>query len=185
MLLTGILANPTTAGLFGAQFKIVLALGTAGYLAAISMYPILASLKEKPAEFMKTATNFAKWMFFASVPIAIIGTVWTDKILRITLGTQYVDSLVTFRIMIWTIPLSYVTYSFEFSVLAKGKERYRVIANLFSIITMVVFSLLLIQKYFEIGAALAYFFSIALFLILMYLGLYGIRFPSRHYKSYR
>jgi PST family polysaccharide transporter len=181
LLIVSILAGPIPTGLFAAPLRIILAISTAGVMIPNAVYPILASLKENPQEFGRISSEFAKWMFLISVPIAVTGTVWADQIIKLILGAQYVDVNVVFCIMIWTIPTVFIIYAYEYTLLAGGFEGKRLSANVVAVITLAVFGFPLIYIYGEVGAAWAYLISIVSLFLSLNICIYGFHKTSSFY----
>lgn len=179
LLLVGVFSGPASAGLFGAPLRIVLAISTIGVVATNAVYPILASLAGQRASLLKASSCLAKWMLLAGTPLAVIGSVWADEIVRLVLGIKYTNAGRVLGILVWSIPASFVVYALEYALLSLGKERRRLIGDVAAAAVLAVIGVPLVAFFGEVGAAIAYSLSIGALLVAFSVGLHGLRLPPR------
>ncbi len=143
-------------GLFAAPFRVVLTIGSAGFLLPSAFYPVLAEIYLNNTENFKiTHKSLQIVMVTLGVSIAIVGAILGENIIIKLFGSEYVSSTRVFKIIIWLIPLYFIRYSFGSVILATGFQRWHNLATFTGVVFMVISSSLLIPKFNLIGASLS------------------------------
>jgi O-antigen/teichoic acid export membrane protein len=147
-------------GLFSAPYRIVLAVGTAGLMLPMAFFPAMSEIFIKDnGGFEKTHAHLHKIMFATGVPLAAAGTIFGKEIVIALFGTQYEQSILTFKILVWLIPLYFLRHSYGLVLIAAGFQRLHNIAVLSGVVCMSVTGLILIPLWSMKGGALALIFS--------------------------
>lgn len=143
-------------GYYNASYKIVLLLvGFAVYFQA-AVYPTLVNLLKynvEKAQYLLRALS--KLLIFASLPVAIGGTVLAQRIIELVYGVNYGQSILPFQILIWSVFTIYVNVSFGVTLLAGGREKQYLKCVGTGAILNLLLNVLLIPKFSLIGAAVA------------------------------
>lgn len=175
VLILGAIAGPTSAGLFAGPLRMALTASTAGVMITVSIYPVLAILKDLPDEFHHVLSTLTDWILLLVAPAAAVASVWASDFVVLVLGTQYSAASGILAAVVWTVPMLFLVSALEYAALALGNEGRRLIANVVAVIVLVVCSVVLIPPYAETGATLAYMLSIASLLLVLWIGVHGRR----------
>lgn len=123
ILLLGIYFSSYEVGLFSAPYRIVIAVCGTGFLLSMSFYPVFSELYHKDiVQFRRTHKKFQLIMITLGVPAAIIGTIFAEEIIKLSLGNQYIESTAIFKILIWLVPLYFLRFSYGSLLGATGKQ---------------------------------------------------------------
>lgn len=168
ILLLSIFFTSYEVGLFSAPYRVILSIGTAGFLIPMAFYPMFSELYHRDRiEFRKTHKNFQRIMLAIGLPAGIIGTAWGDGFVRLLFGAQYAQSLVIFKMLIWLVPLYFLRYSYGSVLLAAGFQRLHNLATLTGVLCMFIIGLFLVHEFNIIGGAISLVLSEALILVSM------------------
>ena len=147
-------------GLFSAPYRIVLAVGTAGLILPMAFFPAMSEIYIRDnAGFGKTHANLHKIMFVTGFPLAAAGTIFGEEIVMALFGSQYEQSILTFKILVWLIPLYFLRHSYGLVLIAAGFQRLHNLAVLSGVVCMSVTGLIMIPLWSIKGGALALVFS--------------------------
>jgi O-antigen/teichoic acid export membrane protein len=172
-------------GLFSAPYRMILAVGTAGVLVPMAFYPALSDMYIRDRTgFEKIQTNLHRIMFALGFPLAAAGAIFGEEMVMALFGSQYEQSVLAFKILVWLIPLFFLRHSFGFVLIAAGLQRLHNLAVLAGVVCMAVTGITLIPSYSVTGSAVALLFSELAILIVMMLFVYkrvgkGIGFRKR------
>lgn len=123
ILLISIFYGSYEVGLFSAPYRIVITICSAGFLIPMSFYPVFSELYHTDrAQFHNTHTKMQLIMLVLGLPAAIIGAVFSDRIIEILLGSQYSASAGIFKILVWLVPLYFLRFSYGSLMGAVGKQ---------------------------------------------------------------
>lgn len=154
IIFLGVLYSPENVGFFSAPYRIVmLILGFMGVF-SLSFYPILADqFVHAPESFIRTHTIYRNIMLVVGIPMGVGGFILSKNIIHLLLGTGYGHSVEVFNILIWLIPLSFISVTYSSTLLATGFQRLYLIATGTSCVIAIVLCSLLIPFWGIIGAA--------------------------------
>jgi O-antigen/teichoic acid export membrane protein len=147
-------------GLFSAPYRVVLAVGTAGLMLPMAFFPAMSEIYIKDnGGFGKTHANLHKIMFAMGVPLAAAGTLFGENIVIALFGSQYEQSILAFKMLVWLIPLYFLRHSYGLVLIAAGFQRLHNLAVLSGVVCMSVTGLIMIPLWGIKGGALALVFS--------------------------
>lgn len=156
MILLGVYFSTYEVGIFAAPFKLVWAIGLAGYLLPAAFYPTLAELFIKDRKsFHRTHRNLQILMLTLGLPMALIVVSFTPEIVSLLWGSAYQESAEVLRIVIWMIPLLYLRYSFGSVILATGFQKQHNLGSFAGLLTVTISGILLIPRYGIVGASIS------------------------------
>lgn len=160
ILLLSIFFTSYEIGLFSAPYRIILSIGTAGFMIPMAFYPVFSELYSKDRlEFRKIHRKFQKIMLAIGLPAGIIGAVWGNEIVRLLFGSQYIQSVAVFKMLIWLVPLYFLRYTYGSVLLAAGFQRLHNIATFMGVLCMGITGLFLVPKYSITGGAISLLIS--------------------------
>ena len=121
-----------------------------------SIYPVLSKFYVSSKESLKlTYQKSFKFLSIAGLPIAVGTTILADKIILIIYKSGFVHSIVALQVLIWTIPIIFLTYMFG-TMLASIDRQDLILKILLLCMTLnVVMNLILIPGYGYMGASIA------------------------------
>jgi len=168
IILLGILSGQESVGFFSAPHRIImLILGFMGIF-SFSFYPILADQFVHDSEsFLRTQAIFQKVMLIVGIPIGVGGFILSKGIIHLLLGNRYTPSVGVFNILVWLIPLSFMSVTYSATLLATKFQRLYLIAIGISCAVAVILSVLLIPSFGIIGAAIVLLCQKCIILILV------------------
>ena len=134
-LLLGIYFSSYEIGLFSAPFKIVVTVCSAGFLIPMAFYPVFSEMYHNDKEnFRKTYKKFQIIMIVLGFPVAIFGTIFSDEIIKLLLGDQYLKSIAVFKIIVWLVPLYFLRFTYGSLLFVIGKQVFYTVIGTIAII---------------------------------------------------
>lgn len=147
-------------GLFSAPYRLIMAIGTAGFMIPMAFYPVFSELYlQDRDEFRKTHGKFQKIMLSLGIPVGVLGVLFGDEIISLFFGSQYIQAAGVFKILIWLVPLYFLRYTYGSVLLACGFQRLHNIATLTGVLCMFIAGLFLVPKFSITGGAVALLIS--------------------------
>jgi len=169
VLMLSKLKGASSVGFYSAAYKLMTAcrIVPMGYVAAVQ--PVIFRLFRFSRErFEMVCKKSIKYILIANLPIAIGITILANKFVALFFKSEFLPSADALRILIWTlVPFSTVLV-FAYALIASNNQRIDLRVNIIGLICNVSLNLLLIPKLDFLGAAIATFVSICLFLGLQY-----------------
>jgi len=168
----GIVMTNYDVGIYSAANKLVFFLLMLDRAIATVLLPAASRLHSfSPDEFKSTLSTAMKWIIISALPICVGGTVLSDKIISIIFGSQYIEAVKVFQILIWYFLATMIHTIYTSGLIAVGKEKfYSKIMGFSGIIYAV--SIIFMTIYFGIiGAAIAMVISETATMLLMQRGL--------------
>jgi O-antigen/teichoic acid export membrane protein len=160
ILLLSVFFTAYEVGLFSAPYRIVTAISGGGLMIVMAFYPVFSDLYYKDMRgFRKTHRLFQRIIIIVGLPVAIVGTLLGDEIVRIALGAQYMRCTSVFKALTWLAFLNFVRYSYGPVLLATGFQRLHNLATFVGAACVLVAGILLIPKYGVTGAVVSLLFS--------------------------
>jgi O-antigen/teichoic acid export membrane protein len=154
IVILGIFFNSYEVGLFSAPYKIITAACGVGLLLSTSFYPVFSELHHKDrVKFHKTRKKFEIIMLLLGFPVAVLGTIFSNQIINLLLGKEYFESIEVFKIIVWLIPLYFLSYTYGSLLLAAGFQMHHNIPAIAGVICMSILGFVLIPNTGVIGAS--------------------------------
>ena len=155
-IMLGEMVNDYEVGTYSAALKLSEIWYIIPTIVCNSFFPsIIEAKKLGEATYLKKIQNLFDILFFISFGIAVIVGIFSDNIINILYGDQYKDAAIILSIHIWTA---------VFVFLGVGSSNFFIIENLqiktftrtaLGAVINIVLNLVLIPKFFAIGAAVA------------------------------
>ncbi len=122
-----------------------------------AIYPELVKISSINAlsEFKRLLKASTKSLSKVIVPIAILIFIFSDQIISIVFGKEYLPSSNTLRIVTLAVVISQLTFWISPAFLAFGKPGLRTLIGLGSTVSYIVLLFLLVPKFSHVGAAFA------------------------------
>jgi O-antigen/teichoic acid export membrane protein len=166
-------------GWYSAAYRIVFVLLLMPVAFDMAVFPVMSRLYVSSHDSLKLMCEKGfKYMTFISIPIGIGGTLLADRIILLVFGSEYSNSVIALKILIWSAVLIFM--GVPFSTVLNSTNRQLVLAKVVgvSVILNVFLNLVLIPKYGLFGASISSVVSIFLLSVLV-IGVVGYRLGYR------
>jgi O-antigen/teichoic acid export membrane protein len=143
-------------GWYSAAYSILDSLISIPNALSVAMLPVLVLYFKNNRNKLKDIYNHSiKYLSFISIPASFALTLLADKVIFLLYGTEYSNSIIALKILIWTlIPLS-INYMMGALLIALHKEVLGVYILFLNALLNILLNIYFIPKYSHIGAAFA------------------------------
>jgi O-antigen/teichoic acid export membrane protein len=159
----GLVVGAAEVGLFGAAHRLVVALHAFVWLYFFNLLPSLARCTREPLDrlraLLQRSTQLCAW---TAVFVGVVGTAFAQPLLTLVYGSQYLEAVPAFQVLIWLVPLALMSGNYRYALLAYGHQRLEFLTAAFGAGLNVLLNVLLIPSYGLLGAASALVASEAL-----------------------
>jgi O-antigen/teichoic acid export membrane protein len=140
VLFLGIFASSYAIGIFSAPFKLILAISTIAFALPMAFYPTLAELYAKnQIQFYKINNLFQILAFISGLLLGVFGNIFSKQIIIFLFGSQYLDSVPVFKIIIWLTMFIFIRYTFGIPIACAGLQRFYTYASALAAVSFIVF----------------------------------------------
>jgi O-antigen/teichoic acid export membrane protein len=159
-------------GLYGAAYRIVLALLFIPTAINAAVFPVLSRLYENSEDSLKKIIErYFNYMLIVGVPLGVGGSLLAPNIIILFYGTDYVNSILSFQILIWATVFTFTNAAFV--QFFQSTNRQLVVTKITGLwmIGNIVLNLILIPEYSYMGASISTAITelgVALLLIIVY-----------------
>jgi O-antigen/teichoic acid export membrane protein len=168
ILTLGILASTKEVGIFSAASKFVAFLLTLDRVLGALLLPAASRLSVESPEKLSHRLDLAlKWIVVIALPVAVGGTILSDRLIMLGFGAEFVQAGTVFRILVWFFFFTMIHTVFTAGLLALGHERLYTKIMTMSALFYLGTSILGSIMFGVLGAAGAIVFSELATLILM------------------
>ena len=94
-----------------------------------------------------------KYLNLLGFPIAVGVTLLADKIILLIYGSEFAPSILILRILIWTIPIIFLTYTFGILMVSINKQNLYLKIVLVSMVFNIVMNVIFVPEFSYIGAS--------------------------------
>ena len=150
------LAGVRDVGIYAVATRVVdTALPLAAFFVAAA-FPVLSADVSLPlADRQRRARRAAEFLLLASLPMAVGGCVFAPFLVRVVAGPAYADAVLPLRLLLASLPLSYLSTFLVFMLVAADKQRKVVPLMIASILVNLVLNVALVPRYGYNGSAVA------------------------------
>jgi O-antigen/teichoic acid export membrane protein len=169
IVMLSMMKGDRVAGWYSAAYRLMEVLLFIPAAFAGSIYPVLSNSYVSSQNFLKLAYKKSfHYLFIIGIPIAIGTTLLADKIILFIYKGDFVYSIITLQILIWTIPIIFLTYMSGTILASINRQIIALKINFLCMILNIVINLILIPRYSLVGASIATVITSLLALILCY-----------------
>lgn len=155
------------AGIYAGAKRFVLFLITLIQSFFTAFFPVISSLYESQTEnFQFACKKSLQYLMVATIPITLIMTLMADKIFYLTFGTGFEQSADVLRILVWILIPYSISQVFAYALLASNNQRIDLRVNAIALASNGLLSIVLINQYSYMGAAIAALISILIYVVL-------------------
>lgn len=169
-VLLGFLKSSSVVGNYNAAYKIVLFLNAFGPLFGAAILPTISRYYvESPQKLRSFLYQYSKLTTLIGFLIALGGTILGKQIITIIYGPEYKESILAFRILIWSVVAVYANIPWSFSLLGCGQQKGYLCSSAIAMVIGIGMNFYLILKHSLNGAAFATMFTEFTVLIMFYI----------------
>jgi O-antigen/teichoic acid export membrane protein len=167
-IVIGIMLNNRDVGIYSAATKLIFFLLMIDRVLATLLLPASSRLNTQSPELLVSRLRFAiKWIFIATLPICIGGTILADKIIPLIFGQQYTEAVDVFRILIWYFFITMFHTIYTSGLIAIGREKAYAAVMLLSVMVYGISIIICTKLFGVVGSAAAIVVSETVTLIYM------------------
>ncbi|MBE3114353.1 MAG: flippase, partial [Actinobacteria bacterium] len=156
IIMLSMMKGDMVVGWYSAAYRLIEALMFIPATFAGAIYPVLSNFYVSSQESLKLIYKKSfKYLFIVGLPIAVGTTILAHKIILFIYKSGFTHSIIALQILIWTIPIIFLTYMFGTMLASINKQDLTLKILLLSMSLNVVMNLILIPRYSYIGASIA------------------------------
>jgi len=169
-ILLGLMVGGNVVGWFSAAHRPVMTLHTFIWLYFYNLFPSMSRCASDSEESLKNFLgNSLKFTAWAAVFIGTIGTILAGPMILLVFGPQYSETVATFSILVWLLPVTFLSGHYRYALIAANFQRYEFFACAVAALAAIILGLVLIPKFSAHGAAVALLISAIINFILAYI----------------
>jgi len=168
-IMLSIIIGYSAVGIYNASYKLIVVLLFIPGIFVTSIFPLMSQHFQSSKNLLKIEyEKSVKYLFTIAVFIFVYGFVFSDKIILTIYGAGYTASIAALQVLIFVIPLMFITNLFGNFIGAINRQRILIIVTGISALFNVILNLILIPKFSYIGASFATIFTEFIVFILLY-----------------
>jgi len=155
-------------GWYNAAYKLIFVLMVIPSVFVTSIFPVMSRHFKSAKNLLNQEYQIAfKYLFVIALFLFIYGLIFADKIILIIYGDGYLPSIKALQVLIWVIPIIFLTSLFGTLLAAIDKQKVATVVNGANAGLNVILNMLLIPKFSYMGASIATVLTESLGFILM------------------
>ena len=169
-VMLSIMVGNSAVGIYNAASKLIFVLLFIPGVFVTSIFPLMSQHFKSSKNLLKIEyEKSVKYLFAIAVFIFVYGFIFADKIILIIYGSEYNASILTLQVLIFVVPIIFVTSLFGNILGAINKQRViTIVAGIIALFNITL-NLILIPTYSYIGASIVTVLTEGLGFILMYI----------------
>lgn len=151
-----------------------------------SLFPIFSNFYFSSRESLELLYERSfKYLSIVGLPIAVGTTLLAEKIIFFVYKEGFSKSILTLRVLIWTVPLIFLTYLLGTVIASINKQPIALKINILCMLLNIGLNLILIPKYSLIGASVATVITyiLSVILCLYYVSRYLCKIQPQNFAS--
>jgi O-antigen/teichoic acid export membrane protein len=158
-LLVALLIGGASTAWLGSAHRIVNAIITFSMLYHFNLFPAVAyRLQHSALAFERIVWPSFRVTAWIGIAIALAVTLFAKWISIVIFGEGFVEAALPMSVLVWSLPLTLLNGHARWALIAKGKQRYVLYAQLSGTIATIIIGLALIPQYGPLGGAVAMVF---------------------------
>lgn len=167
-VMLGFMKSNEVVGWYNAAYKIVLFIWAFIPIFINVIFPLMSKYYQQSRRKLRLLIFSAtKLMSSIALPLGVGGTILARPIMSFLYGDKYMNGVIAFQILIWTVTIISVRCTYEQSFLACDKEKRYLLGVMVGASTNIVLNLILIPYFGLEGAAIATVVSELVFSVYM------------------
>lgn len=153
-VLLSVISGNVAVGYYTAPYKIIEALIFVPSVLNVVIYPVMSKFYISSKESLINSYKKAiKYLIILGLPLAVGIFLLADKIILLIYGIEFIPSITALQILIWEIPLIFLTYIFGTFLVSINKQNLSLKINFICMILNIVLNLVLIPNYSYLAAS--------------------------------
>jgi O-antigen/teichoic acid export membrane protein len=153
-ILLSLLVGGEVVGWFSAAHRPVMTLHTFIWLYFYNIFPSMSRFAGEGEETLQNLmTNSLKITAWAAIFLGMLGTLLAQPTILLIFGHQYAETISTFRILIWLLPIALLSGNYRYALIAANHQRYEFFSQACGALTAVGFGFVLVPNFSAHGAA--------------------------------
>jgi O-antigen/teichoic acid export membrane protein len=154
-ILLSVFHGDTETGYYNAAYSLVFATVVISNVINTALYPSLTRQAARDDSQLDAIYSRAlRYLLIVSLPIAVGGSLLADQIVAFLYGASYAPASTALRIIIFVVPLMFVTEFLGYIVVIAGNEQYIARSVLISTAFNIICNLVVVPRYGLYGAAM-------------------------------
>lgn len=146
--------NDESAGIYRAAYNLILPLMMITAAVSGAVFPFVSqSYRTQKEEVARVLQRSATHLLMVALPIAIATTFLSNEIIAFLFAPEYAPAAICLSILVWFIPIVYLTNLFGNSLGAMDQQRFVLRITTVNVIFNVSANLLIIPYYAQVGAS--------------------------------
>lgn len=138
LLIAGLVTSVEVA-FFGSAHRIVTSLATFGFVYHFNFFPAVSrSLADSDEAYRDLVTPSFKATAWGGIGLALVVTLLADTLCRLAYGDGFAVAGPTLAVLVWTIPLTLFSGHARWALIARGEQRFVLVAQLAGAVTTLV-----------------------------------------------
>ncbi|MCS6881928.1 MAG: flippase [Oscillochloridaceae bacterium] len=154
-VLLNIYSGDVPTGHYNAAYNLVFALVTLSNVLNTALYPSLSrEAVNNPARLPRIYERLLRYLLLVALPLAVGGFILAEPLVDFLFGAEYKPSAQLLAILIWTVPLMFISEFLGYVITIAGREASAARAIVVSSSVSVIANLILIPHYGVLAAAI-------------------------------
>ena len=155
-VMLSIMVNNSAVGIYNAAYKLIFVLLFIPGVFITSIFPVMSQHFESAKNLLKIEyEKSVKYLFVIAMFLFINILIFSDKIIIIIYGEGYTASILALQVLIFVLPLIFITSLFGNILGAINKQRILLLVTGANALLNIILNLILIPKFSYIGASFA------------------------------
>lgn len=169
-ILLSLLDGNYAVGIFNASWRLISVFLFIPNAIILALFPVMSRHFKSSKDLLEFEYNKTfKYLSVISIFILIYGFIFAEEIIGICYGPNYSDSVITLQVIIFVVPVIFLTSLFGNLLGSVNRQRFVTIVAAINAVANVSLNILLISKLGYIGAALVTVFTESIGFLLMFL----------------
>lgn len=154
VLISKIIGNEA-AGIYRASYNLIIPLMMVTVSISGAVFPFVSQkYRQQPTVVVDVVRQSASWLLMLGIPIAVFGWLTADDIVRCLFASTYAGSGTILAILVWFVPVVYLTNLFGCTLGAIDQQSYVLKVIGMNVLFNITANLILIPRYAQTGAAI-------------------------------
>lgn len=154
MLFLSVLKGSYAVGIYSASYRLMDFLTFLPIIFTSSILPVLSRFHSSSNDSLKVSYKLSfKYLLILGLPIAVGMTILAKDIILLVYDANFAQSILPLQIIIWTIPLLFLTYLLSTFITSINKQHLLYKIMFLSMITNIILNLILIPKFSYLGSS--------------------------------
>jgi O-antigen/teichoic acid export membrane protein len=154
-VMLSIIIDNNAVGLYTAAYRLIESLTFVPIVFTASIYPVFSKLHISSQDSLRLSYYKSfKYLIMIGIPIGVGTTILAEKIILLIYGYDFVESIHALQVLIWLIPIFFLTYMFRWLLVSINKQNLLLKILLICMCLNIILNLILIPYFSFIGASL-------------------------------